>query len=66
MSENVPSWPFGSPPPPESMKQLAVEMMQLTVALTEAGFAPNQVEVHVNYQILVGLFGIRSAAAGQT
>lgn len=63
MSDDVPTWPFTIPEPPAGMRQLAIEMQQLTVSLAEAGFSPSQVLDHVNYQITVGIFGLRQKPA---
>lgn len=65
MSSSNPGWSF-IPDPPPSMKAMAVEMQQLSVALAEAGFTATQIETLLNYQILVVLMGMRRLAEGRT
>jgi len=59
MSSGVPGWPFSVPDPPADMKALAIEMQQLTIALSEAGFSPDHVLEHVKYQLMIGVLTLR-------
>lgn len=63
MTGPIPGW---LPDPPPDIKALAVEMQQLTIALSEAGFTADQVFEHVKHQLAFGLFSLRAQAKGES